>query len=406
MRRLPAFALSAFAASAVALAAASAAAQPGRGDGQTVTVVGQNVQAYRNRLAACLARNCPVNEDVDASLALAESLFLNGEYRDARSIVRASLGRNRDRAAAFPEPVSDLYRVQARLARHIGYDREARLAAFDILNALRAGLPTEDHRHFTARLEIADMQFQSGNLNGALRALHDLIDIARAAGREDVVVRAELREAFYRLTAVPGNGEVRARLEQWANREDDANRFRATGARLLLARLYRGEGDITRSDALFDQVARSSAASASRRLLYSPRFQLAQMSRLDGEDPLDPANLSPHTQIPDDMENGWIDVGFWVGSDGRVSEVEILRRGAEPGWSGPLLRSIERRRYTSAAEPTYKIERYTYTSQWFQGTGSRLARRSPAARVEYLDLTTPAETAAATAPRPGGRPSS
>src|SRR5690349_5381592 len=132
MRRLSAFAIPAFAFAA----ALPAAAQPAQPDGQTVTVVGQNLRQYRDRLAACLARHCPVNEDVDATLAYAESLFLNGEYRDARSVVRASLGRNRDQASAFPQPVSDLYRVQARLARHIGFDREARLAAFDILNAL------------------------------------------------------------------------------------------------------------------------------------------------------------------------------------------------------------------------------------------------------------------------------
>ena len=80
---------------ALTLAALPAAAQQPQPDGQTVTVVGQNLQHYRDRLAACLARHCPVNEDVDATLALAESLFLNGEYRDARSTVRASLNRNR-----------------------------------------------------------------------------------------------------------------------------------------------------------------------------------------------------------------------------------------------------------------------------------------------------------------------
>jgi hypothetical protein len=391
---------------ATAFIATSAAAQPSQPEGQTVTVVGQNLQHYRDRLAACLARHCPVNEDVDATLALAESQFLNGEYRDARSVVRASLRRNRDQASAFPEPVSDLYRVQARLARHIGFDHEARLAAFGILRSLQAGIPTEDHRHFTARLEIADMQLQSGNLNGALHALEELIAAARAAGREDVVAMAELRGAFYQLAAVPRHGEALARLEHWASLEGEANRFRATGARLILARLYRREGDIARSDALFARVAQSSAASARRRLLYSPRVQLAQQGRLDGQDPTEPANLSPHIQMADDMENGWIDVGFWVAPDGRVSDVEILRRGAEPSWSQPLLQSIGSRRYTTAAEPTYKIERYTYTSEWFQGSGSRLARRSPAARVEYLDLTTSAETPAATArPDHPGRPS-
>ena len=82
--------------------------------GQNITVTGVRIQDYRDRLAACLARNCPVNEDVDATLALAEALFLNGEYREARERRRASLGRNRDaRPRSFPEPVSDLYRVDA-----------------------------------------------------------------------------------------------------------------------------------------------------------------------------------------------------------------------------------------------------------------------------------------------------
>ncbi|HTU11463.1 MAG TPA: hypothetical protein VMG08_11265 [Allosphingosinicella sp.] len=397
MRRLSALALS-----ALALTAAPAAAQTPRPEGQTVTVVGQNLELFRNRLAACLARNCPVNEDVDATLALAESLFLNGDYREARSVVRASLGRNRDAARAFPEPVSDLHRVQARLARHIGFDREARIAAFDILNSLQAGIPTEDHRHFTARFEIAEMQMLSGSFNGAQRALGRLIEAARAAGREDVVIMAELRELSYELMAVPGGGDARWRLEQWASLEGDANRLRATGARLTLARLYRNQGNIARSDELFAQVARTSAAGTRRRLLFSPRFQLAQQLRLEWEDPLDPVWISPHRQLPDNMENGWIDVGFWVGPDGRVSEVEILRRGADPSWADPLLTAIGGRLYATAQEATYKIERYTYTSSFWQATGSRLTARSPAARVEYLDLTTSAETPAAAAPRPAG----
>ncbi|HYD14303.1 MAG TPA: hypothetical protein VEC11_15770 [Allosphingosinicella sp.] len=388
---------------ALALTATPAAAQDYRSDGSTVTVVGQNLQRYRDRLAACLARRCPVNEDVDATLALAESLFLNGEYRDARSVVRASIGRNRGQASAFPVPVSDLYRVQTRLARHIGYDREARLAAFDILNALQAGIPQEDYRHFTARFEIAEMQMLNGSLTGAQRALHQLVEAARAAGREDVVVMAELRELAYELMAIPGGGDARWRLQQWANLEGEANRLRATGARLALARLYRNEGNIARSDQLFAQIARTSAAGARRRLLFSPRFQLAQQARMEGDD-MDIGSLSTNLQIPDDMENGWIDVGFWIGPDGRVSEVEILRRGADASWSRPLLDAIGGRRYAGAPEATYKIERYTYTSTFVQTTGSRLYVRSPRARVEYLDLTTTAETAAAAAPRPGGRP--
>ena len=81
-------------------------------DQTTITVTGHRLQAYRDALAACLARNCPTNEDVDASLALAEAQFVEGEYDEARFTVARALRRNRDAAGAFPEPVSDLYRAQ------------------------------------------------------------------------------------------------------------------------------------------------------------------------------------------------------------------------------------------------------------------------------------------------------
>src|SRR5690349_3906178 len=182
MRRLTALAIPAFAFAA----ALPAAAQPAQPDGQTVTVVGQNLRQYRDRLAACLARHCPVNEDVDATLALAEVLFVEGDYADARRAVQASLRRNHDAAATFPEPVSDLYRVDGRLARHMGLDRQARTSTGRILTTLRTGIPREDHRHFTARFEMAEVQMLSGDYEGAKRELQWLATAARAAGREDV----------------------------------------------------------------------------------------------------------------------------------------------------------------------------------------------------------------------------
>ena len=42
-------------------------ARPQSGEGQEITVTGRRIQDYRARLAACLARRCPPNEDVDAT---------------------------------------------------------------------------------------------------------------------------------------------------------------------------------------------------------------------------------------------------------------------------------------------------------------------------------------------------
>jgi hypothetical protein len=385
---------------AVAAATPAAALQePPRSDEQNVVVTGVRIQDFRDRLAACLARNCPPNEDIDATLALAEALFLNGDYAEGRSFVRASIGRNRDRARDYPEPVSDLYRAGTRLSRHIGYDREARTSSFEILNALQAGIPQEDHRHFTARFEIAEMQMMSGSFRGARRELQRLIRAARAAGREDVALLAELRDTWYELIAYPAS-DARAQLIRWSRDADPTNRMRAVGARILLARVYRSEGDAARSDALLAELGVVARAGAHRRILHAPRYQLFQQDvSLSTQDVGEPTNVL--NRVTENYQDKWIDVGFWINPDGSVSGLELLRSGANPDWSEPLLRSIRGRLYNAGPEQTYRLERYTMTGGFETPTGSHIRRRGPAARVEYLDLTAnEPDTRPAAAPPP------
>ncbi|MEA3043643.1 MAG: hypothetical protein QOH47_1481 [Sphingomonadales bacterium] len=389
MLTAPFFALTLLASSApIAAPAQTNDAQP------TIVVTGPRMQEFRDRLAACLARHCPVNEDVDATLALAEALFLNGDYAAARTTVRASLGRNRDQARNYPEPVSDLYRAGSRITRHIGLDREARIDSFGILTALQAGIPREDHRHFTARLEIAELQMvsshlQSSSFGGARRELQELARVARAAGREDVATIAELRERWYELIAYPGSTSAMTALTEWAGRTDPAERMRANGARIILARIYRYQGDEARANALLAQVAQS-GASARRRLIHSPHYTLGQQEmRLEGDQDLIEAIRYGNTlnRVTENYDNKWIDVGFWVMPDGRVSGLEIVRHGATADWSEPLLEAIRGRTYSAGPEATYRLERYTFTAPMQQGTGSRIGHRAPNARAEYLDLT-------------------
>jgi len=177
MRKALLFALLGFAAAPL-----PAQQPPGSGDNQTITVTGRRIADYRAALAACLARHCPVNEDVDATLALAEVEFEAGDFAQTRLDVAASLGRNRDQGAAFPEPVADLYRVRARVARHLGMDDEAVRSTYDILHTLERGLPQEDYRHYTARLEIAEMMMVAGRYTAAKQQLDTLAERAGATG--------------------------------------------------------------------------------------------------------------------------------------------------------------------------------------------------------------------------------
>ncbi|HTU11465.1 MAG TPA: hypothetical protein VMG08_11275 [Allosphingosinicella sp.] len=361
---------------------------PPSGEGQNVTVTGIRIQDYRDRLAACLARNCPVNEDADATLALAEALFLNGAYPEARTAVAASLRRNRRRAADFPVPVSDLYRAHSRLSRHIGDDAVGIQSAHGILNALQAGISTPDHRHFTARLELAEINMLMGRYTAARRALNELIREAERAGRHDVAAIAWLRDRWYNYMNFR-HGDAKGELIRAARDTDPARRIHAIGARILLARIYRAEGNQARADTLFAEVGRA-GASARRRLLHAPPYLLGQQAPLlPDETRTDEAILFGNTlgRPTADYRNRWIDVGFWVMPDGRVAGLEIVRRGAGAEWADPLMASIRRRLYSAGPEASYRLERYTMTGTIEVDGGSRIRRQSPWARAEYLDLT-------------------
>jgi hypothetical protein len=381
----------------ILLAAAAAAAvqtpPPPQGQGQEIVVTGVRIQDYRDRLAACLARHCPPNEDIDATTALAEALFVEGGYHEARTALRASLGRNRDEARAFPEPVSDLYRANARVARTLGLDRDAVHSTREILRALQAGLPVEDHRHFTARLEIVQSLVAFGEYDEARRQLRDLAGRARTAGRDDIAAIAELRSIWVGHVQAPHSNAAARELVAMSRSADPR---RATGARMLLVRIYSERGETRLADAVIAELGRGGQR---RQLLFSPTYELGQREEVGrtvdrralaieasaGRTALLTANLAD--RMVGNFDDKWIDVGFRVRADGRVEDLEIVRRSAGASWADPLLVSIRGRRYAAGEEATYRLERYTYTSGFqHNDTGTHISGRSSRARVEYFDL--------------------
>jgi hypothetical protein len=384
-------------------APALAQQQETRPQGQHVVVTGVRIQDLRDRLAACLARNCPPNEDIDATLALAEALFFEGEYHDARTAVRASLSRNRSHASAFPEPVSDLYRVNARVARNLGLDRDAAHSTYEILRALQAGLPVEDYRHFTARLEIVQSLVAFGQYPEARRQLREVAERAAAAGRDDIAAIADLRLIWIAYLQAPHGGTAVRDLVAMSRSPDQR---RATGARMLLIRIYSERRETGLADAVMAELGRGSR---SRQLLYSPPYELSQREeRGRADDRRDmavaatvalegPNRLtSSHTglviannadRMTGNFDDKWIDVSFRIRPDGRVEDLEIARQSADAAWADPLLASIRGRRYSAGDGATYRLERYTYTSGFEHNTtGTHIAARSARARVEYFDL--------------------
>ena len=346
-------------------------------------------------------------------MRLAEAQYLEGDYRGSHRTLRASIRRNRDEAAGYPEPVASLYRADARLDWHLGLDDLARQSTYSTLESLRAGIPQEDHRHFTARLEIAEMQVRSRNLPEARRQLADLARAARASGREDVAARAELNSLWMDFRT-GRRAEARARIAELAGSTDPARRAYVNGAKLLMSRIHRLEGDEARADALLGEI--DSGPGNLRQLLYAPPYHLVteasarQPRGLDTTEPVIGLELldyeevasrySTATRLPAHLEDKWIDVSFQVRPDGRVDDVRIVRQGSPASWAGSLLESIRGRRYSTAPQASTRLERYTYTADYEARTGTRYLVRSPRVRIEYVDLTD--ETAAAEA-RPPSR---
>ena len=276
--------------------------------------------------------------------------------------------------------MSDLYRSQALVQSHRGRDGVARRSTYEILGSLRAGIPVEDHRHFTARFEIIQMEMRLGDGAAVRRELASLIREAERAGRTDVVRRARMREMYLGFLSEP-RGPGARRLEQMARSTDPTQQFEAVSARLFLARAYRERGEIARSDEMLAGIPRSD--SNTRALLYAPTIELTPALHDDGAGGLIP------TMDRDNFHDAWIDVAHWIKPDGTVEAVEIIRQGASADWAAPVLASIRGRRYAVSNDPTpsYRLERFTYTAPMGMRTGSRLMVRAGIPRVEYLDLT-------------------
>lgn len=386
-----------------AFAALPAAAQDsslGSGD-QTIVVTGRPLEESRRALAECLARKCPPNEDVDATLAHAENLFVAGDYKAARQATLASIARNRRHAAAYPVAVADLYRANGRIAAHLGEGHSYELSTNAVARSLKAGIPDGDIRVIGAELEKAGMYASLGRTERARQIYTQMQREAHRLGRDDIAAHIRLRSAW--LHQLEGD-EVfaRAALKEIAADRTPAARMARATALVLLARLDRKRGEPVAADALAGELR--GLGGNQPVLLFSPPVDKPTNAAADR-----PTNIakamtdSGLRRMPmQRFEKQWIDVGFRIGPEGRVGDVEMLRSQGSTGWAKPVLQAIAGRIYSpvGGSEGHYRVERYSLTSLWdYAATGSRRRQRSPQARIEMLDLTAEPETRSETSTR-------
>lgn len=220
-------------------------------------------------------------------------------------------------------------------------------------------------------------------------AYQELARDADKAGRQDIAAMARLRAAGHAYRLSPTEA-TRKPIREMAQMTSPETRVAASMAKLYLARIAREEGKADEAQALVREVAGTGFGNPV--LVHSPAYELnvQEIARMPNVE-LSSRNLAglgnPAASFGGNFEKTWIDVGFWVLPDGRVSDLEVVRKRGDSSWATPLLRSIGGRLYAPAQRPAYRLERYTYTSGWQRQAGSHIMRRSPRARVEYSDLT-------------------
>ncbi|MFL6843394.1 MAG: tetratricopeptide repeat protein [Allosphingosinicella sp.] len=394
---------------------AAAAPPPEPVEGPPIVITAQSPADAEAALRACLARHCPPNEDIDASLALAETLLDDGKYHPARKVLLKSLSRNKDKAKAFPVPVSDLYRANGRVAAHLGLARAYIVSTLNIYQSLKAGLPEKDARLLGARMEIAEMLGSTRGHWAARAAYERIADAARREGRPDIAAMAELRSIMRHSPPE----EREAKIKAIAASPDPELRAAVLEARLALVNIAAAEGRPDEAKLLLSAL---SGVKLNRPvLIYAPPYTMVEQELDSSTDTArdarfddrpvatarsdDARNNSPFgvnavhmtnlgafstvKRLAPNFEDMWIDVGFWVTREGKVDDLKVLKKKGNDFWAAPLLASIRGRLYTAGngiAIDSYRVERYTYTSHFEPGTGSHLQGRSTRARIEYLDL--------------------
>lgn len=394
---------SAYCISAMALALTSAHSIAQEAEEKApIIVTGRSLDDTLKNLEDCIARGCPPNEDIDATLAHAENLFVNGDYKDSSKFIRDSIQRNKKHSEQYPVPVSDLYRSSSRVSEHLGEGRDYYLSVLTMRDILKKHLEKDDSRVLAAEIEVAESRFKVGYPDEAVRKYKKIYD--KALEQDDIIIAGSAKIRELGLYVIQANNnksptrikKARTELNEFiANPLENGQAFQ-TAAKIMLARLDRSLGDEESTDALIAELAASMKTRRPVLLESKPIVLKAALARQGQE--TRGGSVTQNLAV-ENFTNRWADIGFWVNDKGTVEDIEILRLKGNKRWISDVTDSIKTRVYAPTrneedgkAEGQYIVERYTYTSNWNRGTandnlGSRIRRRSGVPIIRRLDLT-------------------
>lgn len=352
------------------VAASSTPSEP-----KDVIVVGHRAE---KELAACLARNCPPAQEVEASLQASVEQFADGRYPDARRTLQRAIARNKRHAADLPGPVSSLYATLATVAEHEGDKDLWRTASRNNLLTLRGKLGDTNLATMREELQFADDMVGQGAFNLADGTYTKVQRNAAAAGRSDLAAGATFRRAWLAL-ARGRNRDAERFADEAVALAGPSDTTMAQLREIVRTRVAVRKGDKDAVDALAARMRQSTDAPPI--LLYAP--------------PIEDINPPPRSvaTVPQ-LDSGirFADVGYWIRPDGRIADAELLRTNGLGQWSPVILKQVRARRYLppklAEGEPgRYRIDRFTVRASMGTPLGTRIEQRTGRMSVHVIDLT-------------------
>lgn len=339
----------------------------------------------------CVKSGCTPLRDAQASIAMAEALFRDGNYGEAKSLLAAALNRNKKYASVAPKPVAALYEAYATVSLHEGDQDRFQYGVMGQVRTLRNHVPAGDPVRISAELALGDMWLQLHRYDQAAITYRGIVRQAAATNQPVTELLGSMRLVW--LTALMGEptkaNRMLAELEQKFSGQQAAYSYSFDVLRLKLAVLNKNDIEVGTIISRFAE-----APSATPLLLFAPPYDLSSESPKAAAAALRFKDVTPTIGTASDVEMlSWIDVGFYIRPNGTTSDIEVLRSSRVlPRWAPIILRQVARRRYSvasiTAGAGIYRVERVTKASSYETPTDSLVRRRAAESGFHVLDLTT------------------
>jgi tetratricopeptide (TPR) repeat protein len=340
-----------------------------------IVVVGKRAE---RELAACIARNCSPDEEIELTLQTSVEQFTGGRYDDAQRSLQKAIKRNVAYAERLPGPVSSLYATLATVAEHQGNDELWLRSARNNVLTLRRYLGEANSATLGQEIDFADTLIKLGRLQLAEGIYKKVERLAIAQGQGEIAAGSAFRRAW--LLMGSGRYKDAERVADEAVGLAAKNKTSMTDLRdILRARIAFQQGKRDGIEALAARLRQNPEGPP--KLLYAPPINdINAIRTLVEKDPWHDSKIR------------FADVGYWVRPDGKTAGVEVLRNAGLGQWAPGILKQIGSRRYIPLSGSDndagmYRIDRFTVRATFEIPTGSRIPQRIGPLTVHVVDLT-------------------